>query len=211
MEISPEEIPWKSIYKIMIGAIVPRPIGWISSINPEGDANLAPFSFFNGVCPNPPTVLFCPNIRGVDGGNKDTVRNVNATGEFVVNIVTEELAEAMNLSSTEFPPEINEFEITGLTPVPALKVRPPRVAESPIHFECRLKEIVEIGTGPGSGCVVIGTVVHVHVDERVLIGTDKIDLAALKPVGRLAGSAYCRVTEIFEMTRPPSQIVMKKE
>jgi flavin reductase (DIM6/NTAB) family NADH-FMN oxidoreductase RutF len=207
MEIDPADIPWKSMYKLMIGSILPRPIGWISSINAEGRANLAPFSFFNAVCPDPPTVLFCPSIRSVDGAQKDTLNNVRATGEFVVNIVTEELAEAMNLTSTEFPPEVDEIRAAGLTPVPSLAVHPPRVGESPIQYECRVAKIVDIGDAPGGGSIVIGRVMHLHVSDAVLFGGDKINLALLKPVGRLAGSGYCRITDTFEMVRPPSQVI----
>ncbi len=206
MEINPTNLPWNSIYKIMIGAIVPRPIGWVSTIDTQGKPNLAPFSFFNAVCANPPHVLFCPTVRSTDGSPKDTLRNVRATGEFVVNIVTEKLAEAMNVTSTEFPAQVDEFAAAQLTPAPAASVRPPRVAESPIHFECQLHQIVEIGSGPGSGSVVIGRVVHLHVDDALLLGGDKIDLRRLQPIGRLAGSGYCRVTDLFEMTRPASQI-----
>ena len=206
METDPTSLPWKSIYKIMIGSIVPRPIGWVSTINPEGRPNLAPFSFFNVVCANPPHVLFCPMVRSTDHQAKDTLRNVRANGEFVINIVTEKLAEAMNITSTEFPAEVDEFLAAQLTPVPAVAVRPPRVGESPIHFECRLYQIVDIGSGPGSGSVVIGRIVHLHVKDALLIGEDKIDLAHLQPIGRLAGSGYCRVTDLFEMIRPDSQI-----
>jgi flavin reductase (DIM6/NTAB) family NADH-FMN oxidoreductase RutF len=206
MEIDPLSLPWNSVYKILIGSVVPRPIGWISSIDSEGCANLAPFSFFNVVCANPPHVLFCPMIRATDQKPKDTLRNVRASGEFVVNIVTEELAQAMNLTSTELPADVNEFELSGLTPQPSAVVRPPRVAESPLHFECKVATIFDIGDQPGSGSVVIGRVVHIHVREDVLIESDKIDLEKLKPIGRLAGSGYCRVTDLFQMIRPPSRI-----
>jgi flavin reductase (DIM6/NTAB) family NADH-FMN oxidoreductase RutF len=206
MEIAPDALPRQSIYKILIGSVVPRPIGWISTVNASGQPNLAPFSFFNAVCSSPPTVLFCPMIRSTDGNTKDTLNNVKATGEFVVNIVSEELATAMIATSVEIAAEVNEFELTGLTIAPSVTVKPPRVAESPIHFECKVSQIVEVGNQPGGGSVVLGEIVHLHVDERVLIGEDKINLAALKPIGRLAGSAYTRVTDLFEMVRPPSQI-----
>ena len=206
MEITPETQPWQSIYKIMIGSILPRPIGWISSIDASGRPNLAPFSFFNAVCAYPPHVLFCPMIRGVDAQEKDTLRNVRANGEFVVNIVTAELAEAMILTSTELPRDIDEFTVANLTIMPSKVVRPPRVAESPIHYECRVAQIFDLGYQPGAGSVVIGRVVHLHVSDQVLVGGDKIDLARLKPIGRLAGNAYCRLTDLFEMPRPPSQI-----
>ncbi|MCC7117306.1 MAG: flavin reductase family protein [Anaerolineales bacterium] len=206
MEINPTTLPHQSIYKLLTGAILPRPIGWISTLDASGRPNLAPFSFFNAVCSNPPTVLFCPLIRGVDGHQKDTLNNVRATQEFVVNIVTEELLEAMNLSSVEAPPDLNEFEFAKLTPSASQTVRPPRVAESPIHFECKVREIVEISDQPGGGSIVIGTVLHIHVDERVLLGADKINLAALKPVGRLVGNAYSRVTDLVEIVRPKHQL-----
>lgn len=206
MEQSVHDLPRASLYKLMIGSIVPRPIGWISTVDAGNRPNLAPFSFFNALNSDPPHVMFCPNIRGTDGGIKDTLRNVRASGEFVVNIVTEDLAAAMNISATEFPPEVDEFAAAGLTPAPAQAVRAPRVAESPIHFECRVAHIVELGREPGGGSLVIGQVVHVHVDDEVLIDNDKIDLARLRPIGRLAGSQYCRVTDIFELTRLPSQI-----
>ncbi|GAB4315289.1 MAG: flavin reductase family protein [Phototrophicales bacterium] len=206
MEIKPESIPWQSLYKIMIGSIVPRPIGWVSSVDENGIPNLAPYSFFNAVCPNPPHVLFCPNIRSTDNHPKDTLNNVRATGEFVINIVTEPLATAMNLSAQELPSDINEFEVAGLTMIPSQVIKPPRVKESPIHYECKVVQIVDLSDAPGGGSVVIGRVVHVHVDDSVLIGDDKIDLAQLQPIGRLAGTSYTRVTDLFDLVRPPSQI-----
>lgn len=209
MEIAPDSISRASLYKILIGSVVPRPIGWISTVNASGHPNLAPFSFFNVVCAKPPTVLFCPMIRSTDGNTKDTLNNVKATGEFVVNIVSEELASQMVTTSVEIDAEVNEFELANLESEPSAVVKPPRVARSPIHFECKLTQIVEIGNNPGGGSVVIGEIVHLHVDERVLFDGDKIDLAALKPIGRLAGSEYVRVTDLFEMERPKSQIPKK--
>lgn len=206
MEIKPESIPWQSLYKIMIGSIVPRPIGWVSSVDEAGNPNLAPYSFFNAVCPNPPHVLFCPNIRSTDSNPKDTLNNVRTTGEFVINIVTEPLAAAMNLSAQELPADVNEFEMAGLTMEPSQVVKPPRVKESPIHYECEVVQIVDLSDAPGGGSVVIGRIVHLHVDDSVLIGDDKIDLAQLQPIGRLAGTSYTRVTDLFDLVRPPSQV-----
>ena len=206
MEITPETMPWQSIYKLMIGSIVPRPIGWISTVDEAGRPNLAPFSFFTAAGANPPHVLFAPMIRDTDGQTKDTVHNARTTGEFVVNIVGEPLAGRMNITATEFPAEVNEFEAAGLTAVPSLTVRPPRVAESLVHYECQVAQIVDLGNQPGAGSIVIGRVLHIHVDDSLLIGSDKIDLAKLQPIGRLAGSGYCRVTDLFDLPRPPSQI-----
>lgn len=211
MEITPASLPWKSIYKILTGSIVPRPIGWISSVDLNGRPNLAPFSFFNAVCANPPTVLFCPMIRPLDGQPKDTMNNVRQTKEFVVNIFGEELIHEMNATSVEAPAAWNEFEIAGLETAPSLTVSPPRVRKAPIHFECRLNQIVEISREPGGGFIVIGTVVHIHIDESALAGEDKINLSALKPVGRLVGNYYTRVTDLFEMERPKSKFQEKEK
>ena len=209
MEIVPSTVPWQTINKLMTGAILPRPIGWISTINANGQPNLAPYSFFNMVCANPPTVVFCPMIRSTDRETKDTLNNIKWNREFVVNFVTEGLAEAMNLSSQETFPEVDEFELAGLTPAPSTAIKAPRVAESPVHLECKLTQIVEIGNNPGGGSVVIGEVVHLHVDDGILLGEDKIDLAAFRPIGRLAGGAYVRMTDLFVMDRPKSQIQKK--
>jgi flavin reductase (DIM6/NTAB) family NADH-FMN oxidoreductase RutF len=202
MDITPGGIPWQSFYKLMTGTIVPRPIGWVSTIDETGRFNLAPFSFFTAVCSNPPTLLFCPAIRASTGQPKDTLHNVKATGQFVVNIVTEATAEAMNLTAAELPPDVDEFVYAGLTPTPSLTVKPPRVLESPVHYECEVVQIVEIGDQPGAGSIVIGRVLHLHIADSLLIGSDKIDTAKLQPVGRLAGNNYARVTETFSLVRP---------
>jgi flavin reductase (DIM6/NTAB) family NADH-FMN oxidoreductase RutF len=199
--IDPKGNDPKNIYKLLIGSIVPRPIAFVSTQSPEGALNLAPFSFFNGVSGNPPAVLFCPLVRASDSKTKDTLRNITATKEFVVNVVTEAIAEKMNLTSAEFPPEISEFAESGLTPVPSQKVKPPRVKESPVNMECKLLQMVPVGTGPLGGTVVIGEVVLFHVADE-LFDNFRIDLKKLAPIGRLAGSSYCRVTDIFDLVRP---------
>jgi flavin reductase (DIM6/NTAB) family NADH-FMN oxidoreductase RutF len=206
MDITPNEENWRAIYKIMIGSVIPRPIGWVSTINDQGRANLAPFSFFNAVCSNPPHLMFVTSVRGTDGGLKDTLRNVRANEEFVVNIVTESLAEAMNITATEFPAEVDEFEAAGLEKQPSVVVRPPRVAASPLHYECKLAHIYTVGEQVGAGSVVIGRVVHIHVHESVLMENGRIDRERLAPIGRLAGMEYCRVRDVFELIRPPSLV-----
>ncbi|GAB4492313.1 MAG: hypothetical protein OHK0031_15340 [Anaerolineales bacterium] len=202
MEQPAASLNWNAAYKLLSGAILPRPIGWISTVNAAGQPNLAPFSFFNVVCANPPTVLFCPMIRSATGGAKDTLNNARASGEFVVNIVTAALAEVVNRSSVEAPPEINEFDFAGVSPAPSAVVRPPRVAQSPIHLECRVTQIIEISARPGGGSIVIGEVIHFHVADELLLGGDKINLSALQPIGRLAGNLFSRVESTFEMERP---------
>lgn len=212
MEINPAEIPAAAINRLILGSVVPRPIAWVSTINLAGQPNLAPFSFFNAVCYNPPTLLFCPGVRATDSASKDTYYNIRATNEFVINIVSEELAEAMNITATELPSEVNEFELAGLTEAPSKRVHPPRVAQSPVSFECTLNQIVDIGDGsPGSGWVVIGNVVHIHIADEVMLPDYKIDIHALKPIGRLAGFNYTRVNDIFEIKRLPSRLAAKEK
>ncbi len=201
MIIDPKEHRFQDIYKLMIGSIVPRPIAFVSTISKDGIRNLAPFSFFNGVCSNPPTIMFAPARRSYIGETKDTLNNIRNTEEFVVNIVSEDFAEQMVACSTDFDPEVDEFDVSGLTPVPSKIVAPPRVEESRVNFECRLNQIVDIGDGSaGSGFVVIGTVVLFHVDDSIY-ENGRINLEKLKPIGRLAGSSYSRITDTFEIVR----------
>ena len=201
ISINTKEIPFQDRYKLLIGSIVPRPIGFVSTISPDGTYNLAPFSFFNGVCSEPMTILFCPVIRGSDGQEKDTLKNIKATKEFVVNIVSEEFAEKMNQCSAEYPYGIDEFKESGLTPQKSIIVKAPLVLESKINMECKLTQLVEIGKKPGSGTVVIGEVIYLHVREDVY-ENGKINLSKLKPIGRLGGTEYCRVTDNFNIPRP---------
>lgn len=201
MEIKTAEIAWQTAYKLLTGAVVPRPIGWISTIDEDGVANLAPFSFFNVVSSNPPHVLFCSSARGSDGADKDTLNNVRANGQFVVNIVTEELAWAMNETSAPVLPDIDEFQLVNLTQAPSAMVKAPRVGEAPIHFECQVTEIVNVA----NSAVVIGEVVHIHVDDDYLLGNDKIDVDKLRPIGRMAGIEYTRTTDRFTLVRPPDK------
>ncbi|MBT4155676.1 MAG: flavin reductase family protein, partial [Candidatus Marinimicrobia bacterium] len=158
MIFDPNEIPFQETHKLMIGSIVPRPIAFVSTKSKDGKNNVAPFSYFNGVCSKPPTIMFAPARRGWDGQEKDTLINIRDTKEFVVNIVSESFAEKMVLCSTDFDSDVDEFEMSGITPIASQKVVPPRVGESKVSFECILNQIVEIGDGTaGSGFVVIGT------------------------------------------------------
>lgn len=206
MDIDPNNFPQRDLYKLFTATVVPRPIAWVSTVNAAGQPNLAPFSFFNAVCSDPPTLLFCPSIRAADLAPKDTYHNIRATGEFVVNVVTDETVQQMNLTSTELPAEVDEFALAKLTPLPSKRVKAPYVAESPVHFECKLREIVTIGEGDGGGYIVIGTVIYLHIDDRVLRDGKYIDYTAFHPVGRLTGSLYAHVHDLFEVKRPPSQI-----
>jgi flavin reductase (DIM6/NTAB) family NADH-FMN oxidoreductase RutF len=189
------------VYQMLVGVVTPRPIAWVTSIDPEGRVNLAPFSFFNAFGANPPVVVFSPTLRR-DGGRKDTLRNVEATGEFVVNAAVEALAEQVNLSSKELPYGENEVDLTGLTLRPSTKVRPPRLAESPVNLECRLLQVVPVGNGPIAANLVIGEVVVFHIDDAVLDDKGRVDPRKLRTIARLGGSYYCRSTDLFEMERP---------
>jgi len=189
------------MYRIMISVITPRPIAWVSTLSPHGIPNLAPFSFFNGVAANPPTVVFsCVNRR--DGSKKDTVLNIEQTPEFVVNVVSFDQAGPMNRCSEEFPYEVNEFEKCGLTGLASEKVQPPRVKEAKVHLECVLHQMVHVGTGPLAANLVIGRIVLMHVADCVL-GTDGLpDPQKLDAIGRMGGEGYTRTTELFELPRP---------
>lgn len=211
MEINPAQLPHRDVYKLLTGAVVPRPIAWVSTLSADGIPNLAPFSFFTVACSKPPTVVFSPSVRETDSGEKDTLRNIRETGEFVINFVSEPLAEAMNQTAAEVLPEVNEFERAGLRTSPARIVRPPYVADSPIHFECRLNQILTISDQPGGGSLVIGTVVHMHFDDRVLREGHHIDLNAYQAVGRLSGAGYTRLSDRFNIQRPPSEIPARRD
>jgi flavin reductase (DIM6/NTAB) family NADH-FMN oxidoreductase RutF len=201
MIYDPTEHPLLETHKLMIGSIVPRPIAFVSTLSKDGLENLAPFSYFNGICSNPPSIMFCPARRGYDGKTKDTLNNIRDTEEFAVNIVSEDFAEQMVSTSTDFEPEVNEFEISGLTPEPCQKISPPKVAEAKISFECKLNKIIPVGNeGPGGGFVVIGTIVLFHIDDDVY-EDGYINLGKLRPIGRLAGNMYTRTTDKLEIIR----------
>jgi flavin reductase (DIM6/NTAB) family NADH-FMN oxidoreductase RutF len=198
MIIDPKTVPSNINYRILVGAVVPRPIAFVSTVSPEGVYNLAPFSFFNVVCGDPPVICFSPIWRNPP---KDTIVNIRATGEFVVNIVSEEFAEKMNVCSGEYPSNVDEFKMSGLTPVASVVIRPPRVQESHVSMECRLMQIIEVSARPMGGSLVLGEVVRFHVDDAV-IDDFKIDADKLRAVGRMSGYDYARTRDRFALVRP---------
>jgi len=202
---NPAECQPRQMYKLLTGMIVPRPVALVSTMDKQGVANLAPFSFFCGVGSNPPTVLFCPSLRpGATAGTvepKDTLRNIEETGEFVINVVSDAISAAANASSAEVPPEVDEFVLSGLTPVASVVIRPPRVAESPAQMECKVLQVIYTGHGPGSGVIVLGEVVHFHLRED-LVEDFRVDPAGLDAVGRMAGNTWVRTRDRFELIRP---------
>jgi flavin reductase (DIM6/NTAB) family NADH-FMN oxidoreductase RutF len=200
MDIDPAKTAPKDLYQHMIACITPRPIAWVSTISPRGMANLAPFSFYSGVAACPPTIVFSP-VNKRDGSKKDTIRNLEVVPEFVLNVVSEPLAGAMNDSAAEYAYEESEFAPVGVTPEPSLTVRPPRVAEAKVHLECVVHQIVHVGEGPLAANLVIGRILLIHADESVLTG-GQIDPAKLDTVGRMDGINYCRTRDRFPLARP---------
>lgn len=205
MIIDPQTLNSKDLYKIATGTIVPRPIAWVSTVSENGRPNLAPFSYFTAAGSNPLTLLFSSGHKP-DGAKKDTWRNAERSGEFVVNIVDETTAEAMNISATLFEYGESEFDWARLTAAACEVVQAPRVAEAPVAYECSLAQIVEIG---GNG-VIFGEVQRIHIRDDIYDG-NYVDLAALRPVGRLMGSRYCRVTDLFDMERINDPEIVKAQ
>jgi flavin reductase (DIM6/NTAB) family NADH-FMN oxidoreductase RutF len=203
MNVRVEQIPYRELYRILLCSIGPRPIGWVSTLSRDGVPNLAPFSFFNAVSGKPPMLGFAPAMRQLEHGHepKGTLVNIRETGEFVVNVVTFALAEAMNVTSGEYEHGVNEFEMAKLEMRASEVVRAPQVAASPVNFECKLNRILDFGTEPPSGSFVIGEVVAIHVEDSV-VREGKIDGDAIDLIGRMGGMQYARTRERFEMPRP---------
>jgi flavin reductase (DIM6/NTAB) family NADH-FMN oxidoreductase RutF len=203
MNVRVEQIPYRELYRILLCSIGPRPIGWVSTLSRDGVPNLAPFSFFNAVSGKPPMLGFAPAMRQLEHGHepKGTLVNIRETGEFVVNVVTFALAEAMNVTSGEYEHGVNEFEMAKLEMRASEVVRAPQVAASPVNFECKLNRILDFGTEAPSGSFVIGEVVAIHVEDSV-VREGKIDGDAIDLIGRMGGMQYARTRERFEMPRP---------
>jgi flavin reductase (DIM6/NTAB) family NADH-FMN oxidoreductase RutF len=200
MQFDPNNLEQKSIYKLLTGIVIPRPIGWISSISEDGITNLAPFSYFNAVGDDPPHVMF--SAGNGQNSNKDTLNNVLATKQFVVNMVTEDLVEQMNSTAQGIPSHESEFDLANLTPIPSLKIKAPRVKESPISMECELVHHYTLEDNKfGGSTILVGRIVMFHIDEKVLLDDFKINLNTYKPVARLAGSNYSKLGELFSVKR----------
>ena len=201
-QLDPQILGERETYKLLIGCVVPRPIAWVSTVDLAGVRNLAPFSFFNAVGSNPPSVSISVSYVDVLDQRKDTLRNISDTGEFVVNIVDEDLAQAMNVTSANYPPGVDEFEIAGVAAVPCVTVRPARVAGAPVSLECKLFTLVPVGEGPGSATVVIGVIQMMHIRSDIIDERRRVDITKLRPIARLAGASYAFVHDTFDMLRP---------
>jgi flavin reductase (DIM6/NTAB) family NADH-FMN oxidoreductase RutF len=195
------EISSRDAYRLLISSVVPRPIGWVSTVSTDDVGNLAPFSFFMAATGNPPTVVLSTSFR--EGEPKDTLANVKQIPEFVLNVVSEDVAEAMNATSEEFPSDVDELEAAGLTAVPSSRVRPVRVAEAPINIECKVVQLVPVGDPQSGSTLIIGEVLAWHVRDDVFDGDRmRIRMDQLRAIGRMAGDGYCRTRDQFEMIRP---------
>jgi flavin reductase (DIM6/NTAB) family NADH-FMN oxidoreductase RutF len=204
LTLDPANCEPKEIYKLLTGIVVPRPIALVSTVDRAGIANLAPFSFFNAVGSNPPTLLFCPVVRAASPGHdmrKDTLRNVEETGEFVVNVISDAIAAAANITSSEVPPDVDEFVLSGLTPIASETIRPARVAESPAQMECKLLQVFYTSHEPGGGVIVLGEILRFHV-RKDLFDNFRIDPAGLDAVGRMAGNSWVRTRDRIDLIRP---------
>lgn len=200
MQFDPAEIDPQLSYKLMASLIVPRPIGWASTLSPDGQHNLAPFSFFMMITSTPPHIAISVGAR--EGQVKDTLRNIREVGEFVINTVSAEIGPAMAITAAEWPAEVDEFAASGLTTAPSTIVRPARVAEAPANLECVVRQILPVGDMPYGAHLVIAEVVQIHVRDDLLIENNRIDLQRLHAVGRLTGDWYCATDEQYELKRP---------
>ncbi len=200
MQFDPNHLESSAVYKLLTGSVIPRPIAWVSTVDENGVNNLAPFSYFNILGDDPPHVMF--STRRDNNSNKDTLNNVLSNGQFVVNMVTEDLVEKMNATSQSVAPDVDEFQLVGVTPIASEKIKPMRVKESPISFECEMVHHYFLENHKqGGACVIIGRIVMMHFDESVLLDNYKINMENYKPVSRLAGSNYSKIGELFSIKR----------
>ena len=205
--IDPKAVSTAALHGYMLGAVTPRPIAFASTIDSAGNVNLSPFSFFNVFSANPPIMIFSPARRGRDNTTKHTYENVLQVKEVVINIVNYDIVQQMSLSSTEYGKGVNEFEKAGLTPLASQTIKPPRVAESPVQFECRVNEVISLGTEGGAGNLVICEVLKMHINEAVLDPDGKIDPVKLDAVSRMGGNWYGRAKQgMFEVPKPLSRL-----
>jgi flavin reductase (DIM6/NTAB) family NADH-FMN oxidoreductase RutF len=189
------------VYHLLVGLVTPRPIAWVTTLSPSGVVNLAPFSFFNAFGANPPVVVFSPTLKR-DGSKKDTLRNIETSGEFVINAAVASLAEKVNLTSQEITSEESEVTLAQLHTTPSISLATPRVSESPFALECKLMKIIPVGSGPIAANLVIGQIVRMHIDEAVLDANRKVDPRKLKTVARLGGDFWCHTSDLFVLKRP---------
>jgi flavin reductase (DIM6/NTAB) family NADH-FMN oxidoreductase RutF len=201
MRIDVSRTPVIDVYHMLVGLVAPRPIAWVTTISESGVVNLAPFSFFNAFGANPPVVVFSPTLKR-DGGKKDTLLNIEANGEFVINASTEKHADLINLSSKPLSYDESEVALTGQATTPSTLVRPPRLADVPFALECKLMQIIPVGSGPISANLVIGQIVTMHVNDDILDSHGIPDPRKINAIARLGGEYWCRTQDLFQLERP---------
>ena len=206
VSIDPKDIPVQKLHQYLLGAIGPRPIAFASTVDAEGKPNLAPFSFFNVFSANPPILIFSPARSGRTNTTKDTYNNVKVVPEVVINVVNYDIVHQMSLASSPYAPGVNEFEKAGFTALKSDSVKPFRVAESPVQFECKVNEVIELGTEGGAGNLIICEVVKIHIHDEVLDSNGMIDQQKIDLVARMGGDWYSRANaeSMFEITKPIS-------
>ena len=204
LTLDPKTLPIQKLHQYLLGAIGPRPIAFASTIDADGNTNLAPFSFFNVFSANPPIMIFSPARSGRTNETKDTYKNVKINPEVVINVVNYDIVHQMSLASSPYEPGVSEFTKAGFTPLASDLIRPMRVAESPVQFECKVNEVVELGTEGGAGNLIICEVVKIHINEAVLDANGMIDQHKIDLVSRMGGNWYCRADtkSMFEITKP---------
>ena len=206
VSIDPKDLPIQKLHQYLLGAIGPRPIAFASTVDAEGKPNLAPFSFFNVFSANPPILIFSPARSGRTNTTKDTYNNVKVVPEVVINVVNYDIVHQMSLASSPYAPGVNEFEKAGFTALKSDNVKPFRVAESPVQFECKVNEVIELGTEGGAGNLIICEVVKIHIHDEVLDSNGMIDQQKIDLVARMGGDWYSRANaeSMFEITKPIS-------
>ncbi len=208
LTVDPKEIPVPKLHHYLLGAIGPRPIAFASTVDKNGNRNLSPFSFFNVFSANPPILVFSPARSGRTGETKNTFDNVKETKEVVINVVNYDIVQQMSLSSSPYAKDVDEFVKSGLTPIASETIKPFRVKESPVQFECKVNEIVELGQNGGAGNLVICEVLKIHINEDVLDDSGMIDQHKIDLVSRMGGNWYCRANDesMFEIQKPITTI-----
>jgi flavin reductase (DIM6/NTAB) family NADH-FMN oxidoreductase RutF len=201
MQIDVSKTEVVTVYQMLVGLVAPRPIAWVTTLSSSGVVNLAPFSFFNAFGANPPVVVFSPTLKR-DGGKKDTLVNIEANGEFVINASTEKHAELINISSKMLSPEESELNLTGQKTIESIRVKPPRLADVPFALECKVIQIIPVGHGAISANLVIGEILTMHIDEMVLDEKGQPDPKKIKAIARLGGEYWCRTQDLFQLERP---------
>ncbi len=201
MQIDVSKTEVVSVYQMLVGLVAPRPIAWVTTLSASGVVNLAPFSFFNAFGANPPVVVFSPTLKR-DGGKKDTLINIEANGEFVINASSEKHAELINISSKMLSPDESELNLTGQKTLESIRVKPPRLADVPFALECKVIQVIPVGHGAISANLVIGEILTMHIDDMVLDEKGQPDPRKIKAIARLGGENWCRTQDLFQLERP---------